>query len=224
MNLISSDQLTMSSREIADLVEKRHDNVTRTIENLAAKGVIRTPQIEVFEEINNLGLKVSRNSFVFYDEQGKRDSIIVVAQLSPEFTARLVDRWQELEAKQSKPYPQIPHSFAEALQLAANQAKLLEQQAPKVEFFDRLVVRDTLMNASQVAQKHNLSAVRLNKFLDEHDVYSHAIKRGRVFQQWFIDKGFGKLRQTDQGFSQAMFTPAGEAWICEKLVSEGVAA
>ena len=224
MNLISSDQLTMSSREIADLVEKRHDNVTRTIENLAAKGVIRTPQIEVFEEINNLGLKVSRNSFVFYDEQGKRDSIIVVAQLSPEFTARLVDRWQELEAKQSKPYPQIPHSFAEALQLAANQAKLLEQQAPKVEFFDRLVVRDTLMNASQVAQKHNLSAVRLNKFLDEHDVYSHAIKRGRVFQQWFIDKGFGKLRQTDQGFSQAMFTPAGEAWICDKLVSEGVAA
>ncbi|STV49677.1 DNA-binding protein Roi [Klebsiella pneumoniae subsp. pneumoniae] len=29
--------------------------------------------------------------FRFTDEQGKRDSIIVVAQLSPEFTARLVD-------------------------------------------------------------------------------------------------------------------------------------
>lgn len=28
---------------------------------------------------------------------GKRDSYVVVAQLSPEFTARLVDRWQELE-------------------------------------------------------------------------------------------------------------------------------
>jgi len=28
----------------------------------------------------------------------KRDSYVVVAQLSPEFTARLVDRWQELEA------------------------------------------------------------------------------------------------------------------------------
>lgn len=36
--------------------------------------------------------------YVFSGEQGKRDSIIVVAQLSPEFTARLVDRWQELEA------------------------------------------------------------------------------------------------------------------------------
>lgn len=28
----------------------------------------------------------------------KRDTLVVVAQLSPEFTARLVDRWQELEA------------------------------------------------------------------------------------------------------------------------------
>lgn len=224
MNLITGKPLTMTSREIADLVEKRHDNVKRTIENLISQGVIVHPQIEDEHVADTIGRQRAIQVFSFTAEQGKRDSIIVVAQLSPEFTARLVDRWQELEAKQSKPYPQIPHSFAEALQLAANQAKLLEQQAPKVDFFDRLVVRDTLMNASQVAQKHNLSAVRLNKFLDEHDVYSHAIKRGRVFQQWFIDKGFGKLRQTDQGFSQAMFTPAGEAWICEKLVSEGVAA
>ena len=27
---------------------------------------------------------------------GKRDSYIIVAQLSPEFTARIVDRWQAL--------------------------------------------------------------------------------------------------------------------------------
>ena len=39
----------------------------------------------------------------FPGEQGKRDSIVVVAQLSPEFTARLVDRWQELEAQVAKP-------------------------------------------------------------------------------------------------------------------------
>lgn len=117
--------------------------------------------------------------------------------------------------------PQIPQTYAEALQLAADQAKQLELAAPKVEFYDRVAERDTLMNASQVAQKHNLSAVRLNKFLDELGVYSHAIKRARVFQQWFIDQGLGKLRQTELGFSQAMFTPSGEMWICEKLVTEG---
>ena len=41
--------------------------------------------------------------YVFSGEQGKRDSIIVVAQLSPEFTARLVDRWQALESGEATP-------------------------------------------------------------------------------------------------------------------------
>ncbi|UVD41564.1 hypothetical protein PQZ63_gp67 [Klebsiella phage pKp383] len=39
-------ELTMSSLEIATLVEKRHDNVKRTIETLADNGVIVRPQIE----------------------------------------------------------------------------------------------------------------------------------------------------------------------------------
>ena len=46
----------------------------------------------------------------------------------------------------------------------------------------------------------------------------------RVFQQWFIDKGFGELKQTELGFSQPMFTTKGEAWVIEKLTSEGVVA
>ena len=43
----------MSSREIAELVEKRHDNVKRTSETLADRGVIQLPQIE--EVKNHLG-------------------------------------------------------------------------------------------------------------------------------------------------------------------------
>jgi phage regulator Rha-like protein len=61
--------------------------------------------------------------YLFRGEKGKRDSIIVVAQLSPEFTARLVDRWNELEAAQ---HPVIPQSFSDALRLAAD---LKEQRA-----------------------------------------------------------------------------------------------
>ena len=37
---------TMTSREIAEVVEKRHDNVKRTIETLVSTGVISNPQIE----------------------------------------------------------------------------------------------------------------------------------------------------------------------------------
>lgn len=87
----------MTSSEIAELVGSRHDNVKVTIERLAKKGVIRLPAMQDFEKINNLGLKTNVGVYIFEGEQGKRDSIIVVAQLCPEFTARLVDRWMELE-------------------------------------------------------------------------------------------------------------------------------
>ena len=48
---------TMTSLEIAELVESRHDNVKRTIETLAERKVIQLPQFEEAEKINGLGLK-----------------------------------------------------------------------------------------------------------------------------------------------------------------------
>ena len=78
--------LTMSSKEIAELTEKQHGNVRRTIDTLAEKSLI-TFQIE------NKSEGRGRPEVIYHVNQ--RDSYVVVAQLSPEFTARLVDRWQE---------------------------------------------------------------------------------------------------------------------------------
>ncbi|RYH30971.1 MAG: hypothetical protein EON54_21540, partial [Alcaligenaceae bacterium] len=83
--------LAMSSRDIADLVEKRHDNVKRTIDDLAVRGLVH-PQFED-EQFSDL-MGRARTESVY--RISKRDSYVIVAQLSPEFTARLVDRWQEL--------------------------------------------------------------------------------------------------------------------------------
>lgn len=127
----------MSSREIAELTGKRHDNVMRTIEMLRQKGVIALPH---FEEVPNLG---PGPQLVKQYQLCKRDSFVVVAQLSPEFTAALVDRWQELE--QCAATPAIPQSLPEALRLAAdlaeqnNQLRLVvTDQAPKVEALARI--------------------------------------------------------------------------------------
>lgn len=117
----------------------------------------------------------------------------------------------------------IPQTLSEALQLAADQAKQLELQAPKVNYFDKVVERENLLNATQVGQKLKLSAVKMNRYLDEMKVYNRSIKRGRAFQQWFIDKGYGVMRQTELGYAQPMFTLSGEAWIVEVLTAEGVA-
>lgn len=153
----------------------------------------------------------------------KREACLMAMSYSYELQAKVFDRMTELEGSS------IPKTMAEALRLAADQAEQLEQQqaalalaAPKVDFFDKVVDRTTLMTATQVGQKVGLSAVALNKCLDAFDVYSSGVKRARVFKQWFIDKGYGELKQTELGYSQPLFTTAGEAWIVEKLTGEGV--
>ena len=102
-----STAVTMSSREIAGLVEKRHDHVKRTIDSLVERGVIEFPQIEDIPT-------ATKPARVYH--LGKRGTLVVVAQLSPEFTARVVDRWQELEgAAQASALLTGPQLMAAAL-------------------------------------------------------------------------------------------------------------
>jgi len=143
--------VTMSSREIAYLVEKRHDNVLRTIENLSARGAIALPQ---FEEVQNDG---PGPKIIGQFRVGKRDSYVIVAQLSPEFTARLVDRWQELEL--AAPAPALPRTFAEALRLAADQQDVIAAQAeqlaaaaPALDFVERYADSTGTKGFRQVAK------------------------------------------------------------------------
>lgn len=108
------DAVTMSSQEIADLVSARHDSVKRTIERLAEKGVIQLPPL--VEVKNHLGQTVEQ--YLFSGDKGKRDSFVVVAQLSPEFTGALVDRWQKLEQQfqQQVQVPILPGDYIQALE------------------------------------------------------------------------------------------------------------
>ncbi|WP_111883803.1 phage antirepressor KilAC domain-containing protein [Acinetobacter sp. CFCC 11171] len=136
MNAIVPVQIQMmTSLEIAELVEKRHDNVKRTIEMLVNTSVIIQPQIEDEQSTDKMGRTRTTQVYVFTGEQGKRDSIIVVAQLCPEFTARLVDRWQELEAQVAQPVFDIsnPYHLLQAIETQAKQNIELTQKVEKLE-------------------------------------------------------------------------------------------
>lgn len=157
----------------------------------------------------------------------KREACLMAMSYSYELQAKVFDRMTALEAAQSLALPNFADPVAAARAWA--DAKESEQRAnaalalaqPKVQYFDKVVERSTLMTAAQVGQKLGMSAVALNKHLDELDVYSKNIKRARVFKQWFVDKGYGELKQTELGHSQPLFTTSGEAWIIERMVSEG---
>ena len=213
---LQTNNQTMSSREIAQLCNKDHRHVLRDIDDLnATYEVMALPKVGQSDYIADNGQ--SYRQFLLSKEQ----TVDLITGYRADIRIRINRRWQELEANANSPV--IPQSFADALQLAADQARQLELAKPKISHYDNVVERAGLLNATQVAQKVRLSAVAMNKVLDELGVYNKAVKRSRVFQQWFIDKGLGEVKQTDQGYSQALFTKRGEAWIIERLISEGVA-
>lgn len=161
----------MTSREIADLTGKRHDNVRRTIETLADKGVIALPQIEEKPTEGRPTLV-----YVLSGEQGKRDSYVIVAQLSPEFTARLVDRWQELETAQRPVDPIAVLNDPAAmrgllLNYAEKQIELqgaIEEMRPQVQALERIAISDGSMCVTDAAKTLQVQPKALFMFLRSH--------------------------------------------------------
>lgn len=211
--LTPKNVVTMSSRDIADLVESRHDDVKRSIERLAERGIIQLPPMADVK--NHLNQSVS----VYL--VGKRDSYVVVAQLSPEFTARLVDRWQELEAASNSV---IPQSFSDALRLAADLeeekqrlALELSSAAPKVEFVDRYCTANGSLSFRQVAKLLKAKEPEFRLFLIEREIM-YRLGGTLTPMAQHIDAGrfevkTGTSQASNHAFSQARFTAKGVRWI-----------
>ncbi|EGM5048805.1 hypothetical protein IRT78_003850 [Escherichia coli] len=97
--VVDNEVAKMTLREIADLIGVRFSNLETSMNRLVERQVIRKPATQNFEKINNLGFAVTVKDYVFEGEQGRLDSIVLIAQNVPEFTRQLVDRWNYLEEK-----------------------------------------------------------------------------------------------------------------------------
>ncbi|OOF37955.1 DNA-binding protein [Rodentibacter rarus] len=155
---LNNETLTMSSREIAELVESRHDKVKQSIERLVDKGIIVQPPMGDVQFQDSLGRPRSEKVYLLI----KRDTYIVVAQLCPEFTARLVDRWQELE-NQQKPTALLPDfsnpaeaARAWAIEYEQKQIAIaqVKEMQPTVAAFDRIATQAEGSMCTTDAAKH----------------------------------------------------------------------
>lgn len=193
--------LRMSGREIAELTGVRHDNVKRTIEAIAAKGIMRLPQIE---EVSNPGLGPAKIAVYNLD---KRSSLIVVAQLCPEFTARLIDRWAFLEqqeaTRQRSPVStvQIPdftnpaaaaRAWADQYDRASRLAAERELLAPKAALADRLTDAQGQMTMEAAAKALGTGRTRLFRLLREPGVFTN----GGLPKQHFLDRKYFDVRSS----------------------------
>ncbi len=120
-----SSKPMMSTREIADLTGSNHSDVKRSAERLSAAGILTQPLAEFpFEHRGNTYTEYRFN---------KRDSLVLVARLSPEFTAAVVDRWQKLEDAASQ-QPKTQNEIIAAMAIAnVEQERRINNVEDKVE-------------------------------------------------------------------------------------------
>lgn len=208
--------LTMTSREIAELVDARHDSVKRTIERLVNQEVIAQPPLVDVQETGGNNRTYTTQVFQFTGEQGKRDSIVVVAQLSPEFTARLVDRWQELEKQLAVPRElsriELIHlaleSEQERLRLEQHNQQLIDrivEEAPLVAFTKKVEAAPDAISVAQAAKLIGTGQRRLFAFLRQigwvtrrNEPYQAKIEAG------YLDVKLGSWEHPDHGLQQSV--------------------
>ena len=205
----------MSSREMADLCGKRHDNTLLVIKDLAARGLLKNSiPLQYTHEQN--GQQYTH----FLSDQ--RDSLVIVARLSPEFTAAVIDRWQELEAQANAPV--IPQTLSEALRLAADQADVIDSQNKRLALAEpKAAALDIIDGASgrfNVRETAKTLCIPQNKFIDwaiAHDwLYrDNAAKLQMVskrMKQGFMTQRSVTYRDSNgaiQATMQPLFTPKG---------------
>jgi phage antirepressor YoqD-like protein len=159
---VSKRPLAMSSREIADLTGKQHDNVRRDIIKMAEDLSL---SFEEKAEASTGG----RPSKVFL--LPKRETLILVSGYSIVMRATIIDRWQELEAANAGTLA-VPQTLPEALRLAADLAegkaqaeRQLALAAPEVEYAEALLNSDATVLIGDVAKTLRVGVRKLFKAL-----------------------------------------------------------
>lgn len=229
LTIAETANLTMSSREIADLTGKEHRNVMadirKMLSELHGEGGVLNFQQSYFNSQNK-----EQPEFCL----PKRETLILVSGYSVQMRAKIIDRWQELEAKVGAGGTAIPQTLPEALRLAADLAEQkakaeaqLAIAAPKAEALDRIATPTDGAVCLRVAAK--LLQMPEKQFLQFANAKGFIFRNhhSRVWQG-YSDKakaGLVELKLTtverDDGSSktveQALITHAGIAKLAQML-------
>ena len=205
---------SMSSIEIAELCDKRHDHVCRDIRVMLEQLEIQSPQI--------WGDYRDRIGRVYPCYHLPRDlCLTLVSGYNVVMRKRVIDRWLELEESKQ---PAVPQSLPEALRLAADLAEekqrlteQLEAAAPKVDFVDRYVIANGSMTFRQVAKLLNAKETDFRLFLIDKKIMYRLNNILTTYHQHTAAGRFevktGTSQISNHAFSQARFTAKGVKWI-----------
>ena len=125
LTILSNTVVTMSSREVAALCEKRHDHVLRDIENLnATYAQMGFPKVgEGYYTHPNTGNQQHREFLLTYEQ-----CIDLITGYRADVRIRINRRWQELEQANQTKLPQALPDFTNPAVAARAWAEQFEQR------------------------------------------------------------------------------------------------
>jgi phage antirepressor YoqD-like protein len=221
--------VTMTSREIAGLTGSTHDSVLKTVRRLVAEGVVLANETPYVQKQNGQTYFEFVLSF--------RDTMVVVSGYSAELRAKIIDRWQELEAAAARPVVlsrmdilrmalDSEQRAIDAEKLASERAILIEQQKPAVEFVDRYVVAKGLSNFREVCKMLKAKQAEVSAWLiDRKIMYRLAGKltpHAPHLDAGRFEVKAGVSRVNGKAYHHAKFTPKGVEWIAAEWAQHQV--
>lgn len=211
--------LTMSSVEIAQLCEKRHDHVMRDVRLMLEELEIQSPHFW-----GDYTDSKGRTYPCFY--LPKDLTLTLIAGYNVKLRKRIIDRWQELEAKQAV---QLPQTFAEALRLAADleeqKQALLENQRmkPKAAFVEHYVEVGTTKSLRETAKILKMPEKAMIQRLVEDRILYRQSNNLLPYQKYHERELFAVKTDTAEhghNFTQTRVTSKGMAFIANRYASE----
>ena len=161
--------------------------------------------------INNRGMTIINESGLY--------SLVMSSRLP---SAKQFKRWVTSEVlpsiRKTGSYSveqRVPKTFYEALLLAAEQQKLLEEAKPKVDFVDTYVDKGVTICLMDLGKKLGKRPRKFIELLqDEGYLMRH---RNNMPYQEYINRGLFEVRTvTEKGLSQTVVTPKGVTYFAEK--------
>lgn len=234
MNALTTIEKTMSSREIAELTGKRHDHVLRDIRAMLSElhSEDRLPNFEETVERPNPsgGAPIKSTGYAL----PKRETLILVSGYSIQMRARIIDRWQELEAQPPAVDPMLalndPATMRGLLLTYSEKMLALEAQnqemAPKAQAFDRVSKSDGSFCLTDAAKTLQARPKDLINWMQAHGwIYRRVGGKSWVGYQDKIQSGHLEhkvttVERTDGGektVEQVRVTPKGLAHLALKM-------
>ncbi len=188
-----NSEKTMSSREIAEMTGKMHKNIMQSIRNMEdAWTKVNGLKFQLVEYMDAKGEKRAEYQL------SKKECLYIATKFNDEARAILINRWEELENINAFP---VPGNMYEALLLAAQQCKVIDEQqkqlnkqAPQIEFLNRVLDTDEKVDIGQCAKILELPFGRntLFKKLSDNGVF---FKQKNEPKQLYIDRGYFQLKE-----------------------------